>query len=218
MQRRTTTQVEMEFIEKEEVETPAELLAFSRSLVDTVHRLHVDAGLLHCDLSTGNVKWSGGQVHLIDFGRAQYYLDGTKTRHETGTRGFEAPEILNGEAHTVATDTFSVGRIILHAIEDVCGSAMKGDDKDEAKNEDNRIRRVLEGLSSRLTRDAPGSRLELVDALGELDDALIADDMSEGGGEDNVPIKILHRFSSVCVTDSPPHKMAKVTPVEILNH
>jgi serine/threonine protein kinase len=106
-------------------------LAFAVSLIDTVHQMHSMALVLHCDLSPSNVIWNGDRVVLIDFGRAQPMH---KAYSEYGTKGFEAPELSEGNPHAPGTDAFSVGRIILFWLEKLGATKWNnGDCEGEAK-------------------------------------------------------------------------------------
>ena len=117
---------------------------------------------------------------LIDFGRAQR-LDAsssTTTKHRMGTHGFQAPEIDNGSVHTVASDTYSVGRILWHAVDHVRNDlfwsvrdATQHDGTDGssgAPRETTRMASFLEDVSNRLSNKNPRMRLMLGDALEEV--------------------------------------------------
>ena len=198
--------IAMEYIELDNnnnnnmLNSPLDLVRFSRSLIDTVRRLHEQAGLLHCDLSPGNVIWSQDVVKLLDFGRSQM-LNGRNT-NEKGTRGFEAPEIVNGEVHTVASDTFAVGRIIQHTIEKAKL------DKEEVSSNPNTLQ-LLEDVSNRLSEENPEARLQLGDAFEELNEVENTDWRSQK--------KTVHDSSSWLGDGerSPPHKLAKLMEIPV---
>ena len=90
-----------------------ELMIYARSLINNVSKLHSKAKILHCDLKPENVVWNGTNVLLLDFGRAQRIGEVVPV---PGTSGFEAPEVEQGLANTCSTDAFSVGKLLLAAI------------------------------------------------------------------------------------------------------
>ena len=54
----------------------SDAILFTKSLLSAVIHLHNNAGLLHCDIKCGNVRWDkdAKQAKLIDFGHAQIKL------------------------------------------------------------------------------------------------------------------------------------------------
>lgn len=100
----------VDYIHQDHIDGPDDFLQFCNALMNTVNKLHNQAGLLHCDLKPDNLRWSLGVVKLIDFGHAQSI---GKATWYPGTKGFEAPEILKRMPNSTSTDAFSVGRIIL---------------------------------------------------------------------------------------------------------
>jgi Protein kinase domain len=149
----------VEYIPKDSIEDPWVFLDFCGALIHTVKKLHHQAGLLHCDLKPGNVRWSNGVVKLIDFGRAQSISEATST---PGTKGFEAPEILNQMPNSVKTDAFSVGRIVLSGLE-------RFEDQGwEEGSQESDICNVLRQMAVKLTDTDPESRWSLTTAAIEL--------------------------------------------------
>ncbi len=82
--------------------------AFGRlcQVVDYLHRRR----FLHLDLKPQNVLASEGRVWLLDLGTA-LPVDGAPGE-AGGTLGYVAPEVLAGEAASVASDLFSLGAIL----------------------------------------------------------------------------------------------------------
>jgi serine/threonine protein kinase len=135
-------------------------LEYCAALIDTIKKLHHQAGLLHCDLKPDNVLWSDGLVKLIDFGHAQSI---SEARSTPGTRGFEAPEILKKKmANSMQTDAFSVGQIILSGLERF------EDQSWEEGSQQREICNVLGQIAENLTDADPESRWFLTKAANVL--------------------------------------------------
>ncbi|MEZ4727257.1 MAG: tetratricopeptide repeat protein [Caldilineaceae bacterium] len=65
-------------------------------------------GIIHRDLKPGNLLVSGQTVKVLDFGLAAM---AGQTTPPSGTLRYMAPEVLQGEAATVAADLYAVGVI-----------------------------------------------------------------------------------------------------------
>lgn len=65
-------------------------------------------GIIHRDLKPGNILVSGQSVKVLDFGLAA--VSGQQTP-SSGTLRYMAPEVLRGEAATMAADLYAVGVI-----------------------------------------------------------------------------------------------------------
>ena len=67
--------------------------------------------IIHRDLKPENlVLDSKGYVKLTDFGIAKFYVKENK-KETSGTPGYMAPEVMNGQNHTIAVDYFALGVI-----------------------------------------------------------------------------------------------------------
>jgi Protein kinase domain len=152
----------VDYIPQDGIDDPWVLMEFCCSLIDTVQNLHHQAGLLHCDLKPDNIRWSNGVVKLIDFGHAQGISEGIST---PGTKGYEAPEILNQMPNTVKTDAFSVGRIILS------GLKWFEDHWWEQESQERQVCNVLRQVAENLTHADPEFRWSLEMAANELQES-----------------------------------------------
>ncbi|GAA0575864.1 serine/threonine-protein kinase [Actinomadura livida] len=87
---------------------PDRLVRFARRLALALGDVH-DAGVLHRDVSPGNVIVMGDRPTLIDFGIAHEAGAEQITRRGmvVGTPAFLAPELIEGERATTASDVFS---------------------------------------------------------------------------------------------------------------
>ena len=90
--------------------------AWAESLVQAVCALHERAGILHCDIKTQNLAWDEKErcVSLLDFGHAQ---EEERAVALSGTRGFEAPEVVQKKPNTRATDAYAVGATVLDVLD-----------------------------------------------------------------------------------------------------
>ncbi|MFG1999190.1 serine/threonine-protein kinase [Spirillospora sp. NPDC048911] len=92
------------------------LLRFARTLALGLAAVH-DAGVLHRDVSPGNVIVMGDRPTLIDFGIAQQPGADQITRQGMviGTPAYLAPELIEGERASAASDVFSWASTVAYA-------------------------------------------------------------------------------------------------------
>ncbi len=89
------------------------------SLCDTLSHAHQKL-IAHSDLKPGNVMLDqGGRVRLLDFGIARLVDDASHAIAQTGpayTPAFAAPEQINQQPATTATDIYGAGAVLLAAL------------------------------------------------------------------------------------------------------
>ncbi|XP_062564890.1 calcium/calmodulin-dependent protein kinase type II isoform X4 [Armigeres subalbatus] len=86
---------------------------FMRQICDAIGYIHSN-NIVHLDLKPENILClteSGNRIKIIDFGLAREYDPDNKLQVLFGTPEFVAPEVVNFEAISFATDMWSVGVI-----------------------------------------------------------------------------------------------------------
>lgn len=90
----------------------AERTELCARLAEAVAHLH-EQGLLHGDLKPSNVMVDAyGSPRLIDLGTAHPAAHASKDEGFNGTLGYVGPEMLRGEAPSMASDIYSLGAIL----------------------------------------------------------------------------------------------------------
>jgi len=83
---------------------------FLSCIILSLEYIHTN-NILHRDLKPENLVFdSKGYLKLTDFGIAKVYRK-ENNRDTSGTPGYMAPEVMNGQNHTIAVDYFALGVI-----------------------------------------------------------------------------------------------------------
>ena len=97
---------------------PAEAASIVGQVAEALAAAHA-AGIVHRDVKPGNIiVTDSGTAKLADFGIARARADATMTAPGmvTGTPAYLAPEVASGEAATDASDVWSLGATLFHAL------------------------------------------------------------------------------------------------------
>jgi serine/threonine protein kinase len=100
--------------------TPTEAAEIGAQVAEAIAAAHA-VGIAHRDIKPGNILLAdNGTVKITDFGISRALDDGTVTTQTgmlAGTPAYLAPEIARGGDSTRASDVFSLGSTLYHAIE-----------------------------------------------------------------------------------------------------
>ncbi|KAJ7307189.1 hypothetical protein JRQ81_009178 [Phrynocephalus forsythii] len=104
-----------DFIAEKEMLTEAEAIGFLKQLLSGVAYMHA-CHIAHFDLKPENIMLSqrdvpNPAVKIIDFGLAQKLQEGVAFKSLCGTPQYIAPEVINYEPLSTATDMWSIGVI-----------------------------------------------------------------------------------------------------------
>lgn len=87
---------------------PVRMEAFTQ-LVDAVAYLHT-LGMLHLDIKPDNVLYAEGEIVVLDLGSARPLDAGPGDAG--GTLGYASPEVVAGQAASIASDIYSMGAVL----------------------------------------------------------------------------------------------------------
>ena len=107
-----------ELVRRDGALTPDQAAPLLRQAADALAAAH-SAGIVHRDVKPSNILVSGdGQVKLSDFGIARAEADAslTQTGLVTGSPAYLAPEVASGSSATDASDVWSLGATLFHAL------------------------------------------------------------------------------------------------------
>ncbi|MFI7675437.1 protein kinase [Actinophytocola sp. NPDC049390] len=100
--------------------TPSEAAEIGAQVAEAIAAAHA-VGIAHRDIKPGNILLAeNGTVKITDFGISRALDDGTVTTQTgmlAGTPAYLAPEIARGDESTRASDVFSLGSTLYHAVE-----------------------------------------------------------------------------------------------------
>ncbi|HEY7593234.1 MAG TPA: protein kinase [Actinophytocola sp.] len=98
---------------------PGEVAEIGAQVASALAAAHA-VGIVHRDVKPGNILLAdNGTVKITDFGISKALDDGTVTTQTgiAGTPAYLAPEIARGEDPSRASDVFSLGSTLYHAVE-----------------------------------------------------------------------------------------------------
>ncbi|XP_015116640.1 serine/threonine-protein kinase 17B-like [Diachasma alloeum] len=119
-------------LDRDEVPEEHQVVRLLRQILDGIAFLH-SFNVAHLDIKPQNLVLTGEfpdcDVKLCDFGISRYISHGADIREILGTPDYVAPEVLNYEPISLATDMWSVG-VLLYVLLTGC-SPFGGDTKQE---------------------------------------------------------------------------------------
>jgi hypothetical protein len=144
----------------------ADIAETTRSLLEILAGVHA-VGVVHQDITPGNVLVDEGRPTLLDFGVAWSGLDDESRRGvRSGTPAYMAPEQVEGAPVSSATDLYAFGSVLFEAL--TGRLPFESDDTDELMAM--RCQRDAPPLAS-FAPDAPAAVVQLVDAMLQRDPA-----------------------------------------------
>uniref|UniRef100_A0A915Q0W2 Protein kinase domain-containing protein n=1 Tax=Setaria digitata TaxID=48799 RepID=A0A915Q0W2_9BILA len=120
-----------DYVSTKECLDEAEAAAFIQQILFAIKHLH-DNHVVHLDIKPENVmlkKRGESKIKLIDFGLSRRILPGTVVKDMIGTPEFVAPEVVNYEPLSSATDMWALGVVTYILLSG--GSPFLGETRDE---------------------------------------------------------------------------------------
>ncbi len=100
-----------------QVSDPIARLNVLRSFAPALDRFHTESNHVHRDLNPNNVLVAAdGQARVIDYGLLRDASIARRGTKPVGTSGYLAPEIIEGQPYSAATDLFSFAGILYHQL------------------------------------------------------------------------------------------------------
>uniref|UniRef100_A0A1B6D6E4 non-specific serine/threonine protein kinase n=1 Tax=Clastoptera arizonana TaxID=38151 RepID=A0A1B6D6E4_9HEMI len=119
-------------LDRDEVPSERQVVRLMKQILDGLVYLH-SINVAHLDIKPQNLVLTGEfpdcDVKLCDFGISRYLSQGADVREILGTPDYVAPEVLNYEPISLATDMWSVG-VLIYVLLTGC-SPFGGDTKQE---------------------------------------------------------------------------------------
>ncbi|XP_042192259.1 serine/threonine-protein kinase 17B [Callorhinchus milii] len=116
----------------EETSSENDVIRLVRQIIEGVNFLHQN-NIVHLDLKPQNILLSSspplGDIKIVDFGLSRRVGSAGELREITGTPEYVAPEILNYEPISTATDMWSIGVLTYMLL--TGESPFQGEDKQE---------------------------------------------------------------------------------------
>jgi serine/threonine-protein kinase len=159
-------------------------------------------GVLHRDIKPGNVQvLPDGHAKLMDFGIALSEVsDLTASGTVMGTPVYIAPEILNNQPPSVASDIYAVGMI--------CYEMLTGENPFIGTSLAACINLILTATPRHLHERRPDLPMELADAVMQLVDK---DPFARGGGLQRLTAALISALGSVPHATAPPGADSQAT-------
>uniref|UniRef100_A0A1I7VHP9 Protein kinase domain-containing protein n=1 Tax=Loa loa TaxID=7209 RepID=A0A1I7VHP9_LOALO len=120
-----------DYVSAKECLGETEAAAFIQQILFAIKHLH-DNHIVHLDIKPENVmlrKRGESKIKLIDFGLSRRILPGTVVKDMIGTPEFVAPEVVNYEPLSTATDMWALGVVTYILLSG--GSPFLGETRDE---------------------------------------------------------------------------------------
>ncbi|MCL1888190.1 MAG: serine/threonine protein kinase, partial [Kiritimatiellaeota bacterium] len=153
---------------------PGNMLAVAGAVAEALDTAHA-AGVLHCDLTAGNVLVTEeGTPKLIDFGISMLASRGGGAEYVMGTPAFMSPEQLRGETLDRRTDVFSFGVLLCQLLTGYLPQEEGWGMEDLAWRERPAVPGVPEPVARALARALAVNRGERWESAGEMFAALEA--------------------------------------------